>query len=392
MIMQDFQNGVAPPPPVADSWRRIDHWTEENYPELFDQLTYGASGPDVDELEHELEMNLPGEVRESFYIHDGQERGGRPTGLFFGIALLDCEELADEYNLWKKVAASLPRPNDYPSPLIGSSRPNGLTSRREPSQNVAQRKPPRQARQVSRPEGAIQLVYAHPGWIPMAKDYQGNNIAIDLSPGPQGRIGQVILYGRDYDTKYVVAPSWAAFLASFVSDLESDHVVVDEDVGVGGEMGQLRFLVDPDKPDMHHTYLEILKARVIRRDRAMRGTHPEAASSKSSLHNQARRNGKGRAQSPPKGNVTDRLPRSNPRLNGQAPSKAAAVPQSTLINGLQKEDELKNKASAIADEADSVKEIKPIPEPVAPVVPDTAAEPIVSTMETVTLHETTKNP
>ena len=311
--MQDFSDGVAPPPPVADSWRRIDTWTEENYPELFDQLTYGATGPDVDELEHELEMTLPGDVRESFYIHDGQERGGRPTGLFFGIALLDCEELVDEYNLWKKVAASIPRPSDYPSPAIGSSRPNGKPR-------------PRQSRQGSRPEGAIQLLYAHPGWIPLAKDYQGNNIAIDLAPGPRGRSGQVILYGRDYDMKYVVAPNWSSFLASFVSDLESNHVVVDEDVGVGGEMGQLRYIPELDKPDMHYTYLEVLKARVNRRERVLRGGD----------RTDHRKNGKGRAKSPLK-NVSERLPRPN------------GVKEEAKVEGVKEEKE-KEKATTETNE------------------------------------------
>ena len=125
----------------------------------------------------------------------------------------------------------------------------------------------------------------------MAKDYQGNNIAIDLAPGPTGRSGQVILYGRDYDTKYVVAPSWASFLAAFVSDLESKHVVVDEDVGVGGEMGQLRYLPDPEK-DEGRSYLDVLKARVVRRDRVLR-------------QSTIKRNGKQRASSPLKESTND---------------------------------------------------------------------------------------
>lgn len=317
LAMQDFNEGVAPPPPVADSWRRIDQWAEDNYPELFDQLSYGATEADIDELEHSLELHLPGDVRESFFIHDGQERGGRPSGLFFGVALLDCEELVDEYDLWKKVAASLPRPNEYPqhSPALGSSSPN-LAGLRKPKNNGQQseapsrRGRPTQIKQGSRPEGAIQAVYAHPGWVPLAKDYMGNNIAIDLAPGPRGRVGQVILYGRECDVKYVVAPSWASFLATFVNDLESDHVVVDEDVGVGGEMGQLRYLVDTEKPEQQYSYFETLKARVRRRDRAVRGAQGDLASS-TSLDNQSgapRRNGKARASSPLK---HDNLPKSS---------------------------------------------------------------------------------
>lgn len=300
--MQDFQHGVAPPPPVSDSWRRIDKWTEDNYPELYDQLSYGATEADVDELEHLLDMSLPGDVRESFFIHDGQERGGRPTGLFFGIALLDCEELVDEYNLWKKVAASLPRPSDYPQShlALGPSQQSRRPAPERNTTNLNKRPRPAQAKQSSRPEGAVQSVYAHPGWIPMAKDYMGNNIAIDLAPGSRGRVGQVILFGRDCDVKFVVAPSWSAFLASFVNDLESEHVVVDEDVGVGGEMGQLRYIVDLERPEQQFSYLDILKARIRRRDRALRGPHTEEAPSHTSMSGagEMKRNGKGRASSP----------------------------------------------------------------------------------------------
>lgn len=326
--MQDFQHGVAPPPPVSDSWRRIDKWTEDHYPELYDQLSYGATEADVDELEHLLEMTLPGDVRESFFIHDGQERGGRPTGLFFGIALLDCEEVVDEYNLWKKVAASLPRPGDYPqhhTPL-GTSQDSRKPASERFNQSSAKRPRPAPAKQSSRPEGAIQAVYAHPGWVPLAKDYMGNNIAIDLAPGSRGRVGQVILFGRDCDMKFVVAPSWSSFLATFVNDLESDHVMVDEDVGVGGEMGQLRYIVDIERPEQQFSYLDTLKARIRRRDRALRGTNPDAASSTSSVNNAAvgKRNGKGRASSPLK-NVST-LPNSS--SDDRRISPAVASPSS----------------------------------------------------------------
>ncbi|BFZ55164.1 Cell wall assembly regulator [Savitreella phatthalungensis] len=336
MQMQDFRDGVAPPPNVADSWRRIDRWCEDNYYELFDRLAYGATENDVSELEHELESSLPADVRESLYIHDGQERGGRPTGLFFGIALLDCEEIVDEYNIWKKVASQLPRQIDYQQPLAQNAVPGGsaLSSRRgsqlnnsradvnehssapaasgstetTPRASSRQQSRPgaapgavRQSRQASRPEGAIQLTYSHPGWIPLAKDFNGNNIAVDLSPGPKGKWGQIILFGADCDVKYVVASSWAAFLAQFVSDLESDRATVEDgDGGVGGEFGVLRYVVDQDRD---YPYMETLRARVRRRERAERAWQQPRGSS------QQRPNGKGRMSPATIPNENGGLPR-----------------------------------------------------------------------------------
>ena len=44
-----------------------------------------------------------------------------------------------------------------------------------------------------------------------------------------GQWGQIILFGRDYDTKFVVARSWAAFLALVADDLNSGKWFIDED-------------------------------------------------------------------------------------------------------------------------------------------------------------------
>jgi hypothetical protein len=79
------------------------------------------------------------------------------------------------------------------------------------------------------PANAIKKMYAHQSWIPLVRDWGGNNLAVDLAPGPAGRWGQIIMFGRDYDTKYVVARSWAHFLAMVADDLNSGKWFVDED-------------------------------------------------------------------------------------------------------------------------------------------------------------------
>ncbi|CCJ29984.1 unnamed protein product [Pneumocystis jirovecii] len=240
IVLQDYgTDGLLPPPPVSDSWRRIDRWAQTHYPELYDQLSYGATVADVDELEHELECHLPRDVRESFFIHDGQERGGKPTGIVFGVTLLDCEELLEEYCLWKKVATDLTR--------IKTSNPFSRCNRLL-------------KRQGSCPEGAVRPVYAHPKWIPLGKDFEGNNIAVDLAPGPTGRWGQVILFGRDQDIKCVVAQSWASFLAILADDLEEGDWTIDDTTG---EL----FLGTSEKD--RTSYFDILKSRVHKRQKQL---------------------------------------------------------------------------------------------------------------------------
>lgn len=203
--MQSFNDGAPPPPPPSHSWRKIDRWAESNYEELFDNLCEGCTQNDVNELEHELDVTLPQDVRESLSIHDGQERGGRPTGILLGCMLLDCEEIVQEWNNWKVVndeyLSGVRRAHQPIYPVKGMS--NGASSSSSSSNQPQNNRAWRQElldRQESQPPKAVQKAYAHPAWIPLARDWGGNNIAVDLAPGPMGKWGQVILYGRDYDS------------------------------------------------------------------------------------------------------------------------------------------------------------------------------------------------
>ncbi len=56
-------------------------------------------------------------------------------------------------------------------------------------------------------QGAVDPAYINPRWIPLTADGSGGHIGIDFDPWPGGRIGQVILFGRDEDVKAVLAES-----------------------------------------------------------------------------------------------------------------------------------------------------------------------------------------
>ncbi|TVY58592.1 Glucan synthesis regulatory protein [Lachnellula suecica] len=258
--LQAFEEGLPPPPPVTHSWKRIDRWAEENYEELFDQLGEGCTNNDLNELEHVLDCSLPMEVRESLQVHDGQERGGLPTGIIFSSMLLDCEEIVQEWENWKKVNQDyLKEPINYKpaTPLKafgGASSSSSKAPAQQQGPNIHWRAD-LLARQDSQPSNAIQKVYAHPAWIPMVRDWGGNNLAVDLAPGPAGKWGQVILFGRDYDCKYVVARSWSAFLATVADDLNSGKWYVDEDTH---ELKLREFKTTKVEPG----YLDILRWRM----------------------------------------------------------------------------------------------------------------------------------
>lgn len=266
--LQSFQDGLPPPPPVAHSWKRIDRWAEDNYTELFDQLAEAASPNDLNELEYMLDCSLPADVRESWQLHDGQERGGTPTGILFGCMLLDCEEIVQEWQQWRTVnqeflsdhvrlrSPMLRKPDVAapPPPSSASASSNAQASHRQPPPSSSLWRQQLLAKQDSQPPGAVRKAYAHPGWVPLARDWGGNNVAVDLAPGPAGTWGQVIVFGRDFDCKYVVARSWAAFLASVADDLEGDRWFVDED---GHEL-RLR---EGRSKTADPSYLDVLRSR-----------------------------------------------------------------------------------------------------------------------------------
>lgn len=239
--MQSFQDGLPPAPPVTHSWKRIDSWAEDNFPELWDQLCEGCTVNDLNELEHQLDCTLPADLRDSLQVHDGQERGGMPTGIIFGSMLLDCEEMVQEWDQWRKVNhqflldAAIVNPSAPSKALGGSSEASSSKAAASPNPNEPNRpndlawREKLIARQDSVPPNAIRKAYAHTGWIPLVRDWGGNNLAVDLAPGPKGHWGQIILFGRDYDTKYVVARSWAHFMAIVADDLNSGKWFIDED-------------------------------------------------------------------------------------------------------------------------------------------------------------------
>jgi len=202
---------ATPPsyPPLANSWNRIKLWLSREYPELGDTLNYGILPQDLTQIEAQLGFVLPAPVRESYLVVDGQEAessAGCSDGLFFGLTLLPLEDVLEEWRFWREV-------DDDPATGANTRLRNLMKSI---------------------PDGWVRKEYSQRGWIPLIADKTGNYIGIDLTPGERGSIGQVIVFGRDFDTKVVLwrgdgLGGWATWLACFADELES---------GEGFELGQ----------------------------------------------------------------------------------------------------------------------------------------------------------
>ncbi|KAG2075900.1 hypothetical protein BDR04DRAFT_805813 [Suillus decipiens] len=207
-----FVDSMTPPPPyppLENTWNRLKLWLAREYPELGDTLNYGILPQDLAQIEMQFGFALPQAVRESYLVVDGQEAessAGCSDGLFFGLSLLPLEAVLDEWRFWREVDDD---------PQTGSN--------------------PR-LRDVMRsiPDGYVRKEYSQRGWIPLVVDKAGNYIGIDLNPDKAGAVGQVIVFGREFDTKIVLwhgdgPGGWARWLANFVDELES---------GEGFELGQ----------------------------------------------------------------------------------------------------------------------------------------------------------
>lgn len=282
-------NGRPPLPSVDSLWERIETFWAEEYPELEENLNSGASTADLNELEKDLAVGpFPVEVRQFYKTHDGQFRGGKPTGVLMGLTLLDIESMMEEYALWAKVAEKVERHQlalQHHEQLLSGSDESSSQSReiRERIQNNYL------MHQKSVPVDAVQSYYVHRGWIPIAKDLYGNLLGLDLAPGPAGVRGQVILYGRDFDTKVVVASSLQELMFQYVTDLETGNYQIDksetyEDNGFLDTDRDDDYLIGDDDEDNGElqfydrkgtefgkalqgkiTYIEALKLRALRR-------------------------------------------------------------------------------------------------------------------------------
>ncbi|KAI0780735.1 hypothetical protein BD413DRAFT_666812 [Trametes elegans] len=190
-----------PYPPLAITWARLRQWLGREYPELGDTLNYGILPQDLAQLEMAFGFALPTPVRESYLCVDGQEpesSAGCAEGLFFGLTLLPLEDVLEEWRFWREVDDD---------PATGAN-----PALRELMQSI--------------PPGWVRREYSCRGWIPLVADKAGNYLGIDMNPGEGGAVGQVIVFGRDFDTKVVMwrgdgPAGWAKFLAGFVEDLES---------------------------------------------------------------------------------------------------------------------------------------------------------------------------
>lgn len=282
--LQNFRDGQPPLPSIDSLWDRFETWLEEEYPELGDNINDGVTTADLNEFENDLKCgSLPVEFRQFYKRHDGQFRNCQPTGLIMGLRLLDLEAIIEQHAIWLKVSGRIEKQRYFIQQKESENQPKEGSSSIEEGLNNSFI-----SNQRSIPPNSIHPVYSHKGWVPIIKDDIGNQIALDLAPGPQGNWGQIIIFGRDFDTKLVIASNLQEFFFNYINDLENGNYKIDQaeidtsygylessrtddDYYIGGEDDGEGDLVFWDKENEFGkigkplSYIDVLKRRTLKK-------------------------------------------------------------------------------------------------------------------------------
>lgn len=175
---------------MDELWLALEHWLGQQLPEVLADLNPGCSNEELTELELRLNCRLPEDVKAFYSRHDGQK--GKTTGLFCGLEFLSTVNLYDEWTVWRDLVVE---DEEYVTAIDSESHPNG----------------------------AIKTVYINLKWIPIARDWGGNHLGVDLDPGSTGVVGQVINFGADESRKFVLASSLTDFIAWMLAQYQAGN-------------------------------------------------------------------------------------------------------------------------------------------------------------------------
>ncbi len=180
---------------MDDIWSRIEAWLDVHVPGGAGILAPGASDAEIAATEQFLGVTFPEAVRASFQRHNGQASG---PWLLEGWELLSLGRIREEWRCWK---------------------------------DLLERGAFRDFRSAT--DGRTVEDWWHPAWIPLTYDGAGDHHCLDLHPGPQGYVGQIIMMWHDDDARGVAAPDYPSWLAMFAAALEAGRFVYsDQYVGL----------------------------------------------------------------------------------------------------------------------------------------------------------------
>ncbi|PCJ55342.1 MAG: hypothetical protein COA79_21100 [Planctomycetota bacterium] len=175
-------------------WCKYKNWLKNSNPDWVNLLNSGASADDLKVVEDQLSFPLPNDYKDFLKIHDGQRQdsiGLLSENIIFGIIpALGCwESMKHMYD--------------------GGQFNNDLDSE---------------------PKGAIQYKLWNVRWFPISND-NGNLVCIDLDPGPNGKVGQIIDFDNSSVHRVVLADSFLEYFQEYIDDIINKKYIYSDEYG-----------------------------------------------------------------------------------------------------------------------------------------------------------------
>lgn len=170
---------------VNAAWDRIEYWYQQNWADL--QLPAGAAAAEIQELEDAIHLTLPEGLKASLLRHNGVGGFQWPK-----ICLFSTKQI---HKFWK----------DF-GDLLDAGEYDNATLENNPK---------------------LQQGFWNKSWIPFEGDGNLRGCCLDLQPGPEGIVGQVL----DIDHGGPNGPNfndYAGYLEDIADILESGQCFVED--------------------------------------------------------------------------------------------------------------------------------------------------------------------
>ncbi|MBD2037899.1 SMI1/KNR4 family protein [Leptolyngbya sp. FACHB-321] len=167
---------------MRTTWERIDHWLAINAPQVLEQLNPGATAKEIAQTEAFWGISFPDDFKLSYRLHNGQDEDA--YSLFPNLQFLPLESMIEMSETWQECTDE-----------NFSCAPEDIA------------------------EG-IWNGWWHPHWLPFTYESNGACECVDLAPAAGGTVGQVITVEWQEAGRWLVAPSFRAYLETFAEALE----------------------------------------------------------------------------------------------------------------------------------------------------------------------------
>jgi cell wall assembly regulator SMI1 len=202
--------------PIVQAWELLEAQLQQNLPDVYTNLTQGASDEDFEKLEQAMGLSIKPELREFYQRHNGHRTIEDIAYTFevrqskYGDA--DDSDLLTDYFLFSLLFLPVFLPDNEDSD-IGSSSAVDVIRRGGPA--LLEDEAAMDFR------GPVRKVPWHTKWVPICASPEEDLIVVDYDPAPKGNVGQVVFCKYTEGKVEVIADSLVTFLKMQAEDLKT---------------------------------------------------------------------------------------------------------------------------------------------------------------------------